>query len=342
MSRTLFVDGRRGSFTPDGTIGKPYPAIQDAVNAAAVLKPAPSAADPVVVAILQGVYKENVFVGHDGLCLRGLGGAGTVSISPDKGPALIVSNATQASVQKYIGGGDPHALQGGGKLNSPHLLHVFDLQLATGDPAASAVYVVGDPKGPPLGDAMISLSHCMINAPQKALHAYFCHYIWVRHNSEVTAATDIFNCGGIWVDDSSMLDFKLTYDSGHDLGVPQIAGFPGGQFGLVGYNSFFPGGTVELRLTAKPSDDQAAGGLQPTIQTTFWDLVVAGHSAFNMIGGYANSVTVEGTANWYGQDVHVQGDMSFAAGPGKVQMDGGRYMGSVSDASGKFVRNPGK
>src|SRR5216684_3026309 len=107
MSRTLFVEPHRGvGPVPNGTLSNPYPTIQAAVNASASL--VPSHTNPVTIAILQGVYRESVFIGLDGICLRGFGGP--VRVSPLKGPALVVSNATQASVQQYISGGDPAVL----------------------------------------------------------------------------------------------------------------------------------------------------------------------------------------------------------------------------------------
>lgn len=339
MSRTLFVDAQKGSSSsPNGTLDKPFRTINAAVKAAAALQPAPSADDPVVIAILQGIYTETVFVNQDGLCLRGLGGLGTVAIRPRRGPALVVTNSTPEAIQLYRQDGDPHALAGTATSRSPHSLQLVDLDLGTPDPDSYAVYVVGDPNGPPVGDRMITLSHCSISlhgsGTAKALHAYFCHYIWIRHNCEILAPVDVLNCGGVWVDDSGMLDFTLTYDRKHDLGVPAIAGFPGGQFGLVGNNAFFAGGTVTLR-------GDASGGVQPTVQTTFWDLAVRGTSTFETIGGYANSIAVEGGARWYGQDVHVQGNLTFDPGSKKVQLDGGRILGKVSDPSGRFVRNLG-
>lgn len=60
-----------------------------------------------------------------------------------------------------------------------------------------------------------------------------------------------------------------------------------------------------------------------------------------MLGGAANHVTAEGGASWTAEGVYVRGDLNIAAGPGKVTMNAGRYMGALNDPSAKLVRNLG-
>ena len=337
MSRTVWVDQRDNPSRPDGSLEHPFQTIQSAINAAAAKTPAPSPSDPVTIAILQGVYPESVVVSTDGLCLRGFGGVAT--IRPPKGPALVVTNASTAATQQYIAGGDPHVLQGSStKGKSPHSLKLFDLSLETKDPGPAAVYIAGDPKGDPVGNGEIAFNRCTIlPASGKALNAYFCHFIHFRDSSDVNGTTDILNCIAVWVDDTLMLDFTMTWNSKHDLGVPKNPGTgTAAQFGLIGYHAFFPGGVVTLQ------NDISEKVIQPTIDSTFWQLDIRGMNQFEMAGGTVNALNVDGTASWYGQNVYVQGDLSFGAGSGTVQLDGGRYMGKVKDPDGKFIRNVGK
>lgn len=338
MNRTRFVDWSPGSTgAANGTIQKPFRTIQDAVNAAAAMRVPPSRENPVTILIMQGVYNENVVIDQDGLILRGMGGLGSVRIRPDSGPALVVTNASAASVQQYIATGARTALASNGKA-SPRAVQFIDLGFeSTGD--AASVYVVGQPDtSRRLADeAYVMFSHCEFWGA-KSLHAYFAGMLWLRHNSEVYGATEIFNCGGIWVDDSSLVDFTLAYDVKDPSGTPLMAAYgnqPGGQFGLVGNNAFVIGRCELSGNTALPPP-------QPTVDSTFWDIVLRQTARFDMIGGYCNSVTADGGAAWTGQNVHVQTNLTFPAGPAKSRLDGGRYMGTLTDPGNRFVRNAGK
>jgi hypothetical protein len=278
----------------------------------------------VTIAILQGLYRENVFIGIDGICLCGLGGS--IRISPLQGPALVVSNATQASVQQYISGGDPAVLKSGKA--AVHSVNVVDLAFETEDPASAAVYVVGcpDPSAAPFGDQEMTFSNCLITRtdPLTALHVYFCHYVHLRNSCEISGATRIIDCLRFLVDDSEFGDLKLDYDANK---APA-----GTVFGLVGNNAFSSGLKVELG---------GSTDFQPAINSTFWDLVVSGNTSFKMSGGTLNSLTVEGTAQWSGQGVQVNTDLTLKPGTLPVQFDGGRYMGTVVGAKERLIRNLG-
>lgn len=329
MSRTIFVDKRKGSFQPAGTMEKPFGRIQDAVAAAA--DRGASAADPIAIAILQGIYDETVVIDVDGVSLRGLGGVGTVRIRPSSGPAVVITSAAAASVVQFAGTKDPAVLQTSGKPASPERIELVDLYLEATDAASPTVCIVGDPKRTPIGGQGITLSNCMLHHNDqngKALLAYYAQFIRVRHNCELTAPTEVFNCSGFWVDDSDVQAFVLDFD-------PTAAPAPGGiEFGLVGSNASFLGPFAEIRGVSKNT-------IQPTLNTMFFDLVLRDQCTFNMIGGCANDVTAEGGASWIAEGVHVRGKLDIAAGPGKVRMDAGRYMGALNDPSKKLVRNLG-
>ena len=331
MNRTLFVDQGSPATGATGKISQPYPTIQAAVDAAAALKP--SADDPVTIAILQGNYQEKVFIGIDGLCLRGLGGV--TKIKPLTGPAIVVSNATSASVDQYIASNDPHVLVRAGS-NSPHYLQLIDLWIETPDPMAYAIYVLGAPTALPLGDdvhAGISLNRCEVFAPQsgKGLNGYFSHQIYLRDGTEVVGATDVFNCGGIWVEDSLLTGLTLTWDPAHDLKVPLGAT----AFGLVGKNAIVEGTTTLKGVSIFTG--------QATIDSSFGDLVLQGAYSLPMQGGYIGaSLSVDGSATWIAQNVHVQGNLTFATGRVRAQMDGGRYIGTLTDPSKRLYRRIGQ
>ena len=327
MSRTLFVDQGSTATGADGKISHPYPTIQAAINAAAALQS--SALDPITIAIWQGNYPEKVFIGIDGLCLRGLGGV--TKINPPTGPAIVVTNATSASVDQYIAGNDPHVLVRTG--NSPHTLRLIDLTLEPLDQDAAAIYVLGAPASPQhLGDSGIFLDRCnLYPTSERGVVAYFCDYLYVRQSSEVIGRSDVFNCGGIYVEDSAMADITMTWDPAHDLKAP--AGIT--AVGLVGKNAVVEG-TTTLKGAATYTG-------QPTIDSSFTTLNLQGSSCLAMQGGYIGAaLSVDGNATWLAQNVHVQGNLAFAAGTGKARLDGGSYIGTVKDPNGRFVRNPGK
>jgi len=282
----------------------------------------------VTIAILQGLYRENVFIGTDGICLCGIGGS--IHISPLQGPALVVSNATQASVQQYISGGDPAVLQSAKA--AVHSVNVVDLAFETDDPASAAVYVVGcpDPSAPPFGDQEITFSNCVITRTDtslKALHASYCQYVHLRNSCEIAGATRVIDCLGFFVDNSEFGDLKLDYDAKPNPAVV--------VFGFVGNNALCSGVNVELGgETPRPP-------IQPTVNSTFWDLAVRGNTSFEMYGGTLHSLTVDGTAQWIGRGVQVITDLTLQPGAVPVQFDGGHYMGTVAGAKERLIRKLG-
>lgn len=336
MSRTLFVNRIRttaGAPPPDGTIQNPFRTIQSAVNAAAARKP--SAANPITIAILQGTYAENVVIDIDGVVLRGLGGVGSVRIIPKSGPAVTITNATPASVQSFAVSKDPAVLQSNGKAASPVKAELVDLYLESADGASPTVCVVGHPSRPAIGAAphAIVLSNCLVHHadPQngKALLAYFAEFIRARHNCELSAPTEIFNCLGFLVDDSDVQGFVLDFDPS---AAPAPAGF---ELGLVANNASFLGPAAEIRGIT-PNEK-----VQPTLNTSFFDLILREAATFKMIGGCANQVEADGGATWKADGVHVLGNLTFAPGQAKVEMNGGRYMGALTDPAQRLVRNLG-
>jgi hypothetical protein len=336
MSRTLFVNQKRvpiNAAPADGTIQNPFPTIQAAVNFAATLKPAITS--PVAIAIMQGTYRENVLIDIDGIVLRGLGGVGTVRIQPTTGSAVTITNCTPASVKSFAVSKNASLLKDNAKTVAPAKVELVDLALESAEAGVPTICIAGFPKRPPLGkapQAAITLSNCLVHhadANGKALLAYFAEYIRVRHNCEITAPTEIFNCLGFLVDDTDVQNFMLDFDP---AAAPAPAGF---ELGLVGNNASFLGETAELR---------GSGGdpLQPTLNTTFFDLVLRETATFSMVGGCANSVTTEGGASWMAEDVYVRGNLNIATGSGQVTMNAGRYMGTLTDPSAKLVRNLGQ
>jgi hypothetical protein len=334
MSRTLFVNVQRniaGAPAPNGTIEHPFAKIGDALTFAAKLKP--SAASPVAIAIMQGTYRENVVIDQDGIILRGLGGIGTVRIRPDSGSAVVITNATAASVKSFAASKDPTLLQSNGKTVTPVMVELVDLSLQSADAASPTLVIAGRPQAMPIGgtEQGIVLSNCLVHHSDvegKAMLAYFAGYIRARHNSEITAPTEIFNCLGFLVDDTDVQNFVIDFDP---VAAPAPAGL---ELGLVGNNASFLGETAEIR-------GSAGNELQPTLNTTFFDLVMRGSAKFAMLGGVVNHVTAEGSASWTGEGVYVRGNLNIAAGPGKVTMNAGRYMGALNDPSAKLVRNLG-
>lgn len=85
MTKTIYVDnGRVDVYTEDGSISKPFKAIQSAINALAAAAPAYYA----TIEIAGGVYAENLVLENAGLKYVKFQGKGYVSINPVAGNAL--------------------------------------------------------------------------------------------------------------------------------------------------------------------------------------------------------------------------------------------------------------
>jgi hypothetical protein len=104
-TRCIYVS-KDGSASGDGSAQAPFLTIQDAVDDAAALVPAPSETAPVVIQIGPGTYDENILIQTDNIILSGSGIHNTI-ISPTTGVGVCVSNATSASIAAFhtAGGG---------------------------------------------------------------------------------------------------------------------------------------------------------------------------------------------------------------------------------------------
>lgn len=280
---------------------------------------------------MQGVYAENVLIDIDGITLRGVGGVGTVRITPATGSAVTITNCTSASVKTFAASKDASALVTNGKTAAPVKTELIDLYIEGAELAAPKIAIVGHPTRPPLGIAPhgITLSNCLIGHKDsnagRAILAYYAEFVRVRSNCEFWAGTDVFNCLGFYAENSSVQNFLLDYDP---TAAPAPKGF---EFGLVGGNAVFTGPTVEIRGIT-PNEK-----IQPTLNSTFYDLILREGATLNMVGGSTNDVTVEGGANWTGGGVYIGGNLNLIAGTGKAQLNGG-FIGALNDPSDRLVR----
>jgi len=111
--RVIYVDGSNGDDTYVGNMKEPLATIQAGIDAAGAL--APTIAAPVMVAIMADTYTEDLSIHGDidfsGLILWAVGGK--VMVEATTNSALIISNATEASIALYrAAGADPTPVGG--------------------------------------------------------------------------------------------------------------------------------------------------------------------------------------------------------------------------------------
>lgn len=329
MSRTLFVNQQPANpYVGNGTIQNPFRTIREALTFAATLKP--SVTNPVAIAIMQGTYAENVVISQDGIILRGLGGVGTVRIAPPTGSAVTITNCLPASVKTFVASRDSSVLQKNAAATLPVKVELVDLAIQGIDVTAPAVCVVGCPNDPPAPKPLgtrphgIALSNCMVghndSVNGKALFAYYVDIFRARHNTEITAPTEVLNCLWFNTDDADIQDFVIDFD-------PSAAAAPpaAGQLGLVCNNTLFAGQTLEIR-------GSVGNEVQPVLNTAVGNLVVRENARFTMIGGSAYSVTTEGNARLTLKGIDVE-DFVVARDTSKLSMIGGSLVQATTEGS---------
>ncbi len=330
VGRTLYVSASRGNSAGNGSVMSPFDTVQAAIDyAEANLSPVYS--DPVLVYVDAGIYDENLVIKKDGVHIQGMGGQGVVNVRASSGPSLVVTNATAASLVTFLASGghaDPMTHYGDLVADS---YHPWDNQLrdiSFGTPAGSGYDVmflgVGD------GTSFMGNEDNSMRVTVWAdLFARCANSLALQDDTWIAGTVRAHNVAGVWANRSQIGGYHGSYDAGDDQ--PSDTG----NYGLSGAATLLYG-NLQLDGTARAGYDrldaiQISGGVD-----------LNGTSAIRMEGGFVGgNVDAEGGAGFRGRGTHVQGNLSFASGAGAAQLDGGSYMGSLTDPDVKFVRNAG-
>ena len=297
----------------------------------------PSISNPAAAILVPGVYTAGVIIRKDGVGLVGWGGQGTVRIRPVTGPALVISNATRATLDPWLAGGVANYDANYGTLVADGSFPVaIDNQFRNIDfaPQTNVDYpavIAGVGAGTSFAGNEFNFMRCAFRNGNNSLSLWgrLANYVSIQDGSWAPGELRIQNVAGLWLNDSEAGRFHGSYDVGADQPSDP------GNYGLSGGKSVLRGNLLV--------DGSARAGFDK-----LWNIALEGNvdvdgtGSVRLKGGIVEgNVNCEAAASFLAEGVHVQGSLTFAAGTGTAQMDGGRYIGALTDPGGKFVRNVG-
>jgi hypothetical protein len=345
--RTFYVR-KSGSATGTGARNNPFLTIQAAVDAAALLVPAPDTTHPAVVDVGVGVWVENVIHDVDGLFIVGKGPRSTMIDNPT-GHSYTFTNATRASIVTYNTSGVYSDLINNGSAG-PIFGGLFDIGIksnAAGKHSIRLLGVKGD-SGAGLRTNFGSYQIYIINVFSLQWGGSGANGFYARNtggififNSYIVGPWSCFNCSSVGVMNNNMGGYaNFDYDSADPDGQPTagrgtttLRQLPhldlniSGEVYLIGDNCGFYDVMVEDTAYFLP-------------MCSSFDVLDFNDTAVIVInGGYARgSLSIEGgvTAEINGLTVH--GVTTIDAGAGVVTASNCVFTGTVVDPSKKMVR----
>jgi hypothetical protein len=331
VTRTVYVDGARtDSYTEDGSTGQPFKTVQAAVNFVEGTM-TPLWNDPVTIFVHPKAqpYAEDVVIKMSGVHLAAHIGQGSVRIQ-----RLILTNATTASVAAFIAAGglaDPDTHYG---LLVADADYPWDNQfrdIAFGDPSGWAdwtVMIMGVGAGTSMCGNECNFMRCT-NYEQTYIRLV--NYVAIQGECFFRGEIYTYNIAGLWFNRSQGGDYSGNYDTTDD--EPSDTG----RYGLCGgAGAFFYAGVIRLYGEARMGYDR-----MDAFQTS-GILDLDDDAAARIEGGFiGGGVDAEADAYFRLRGVHIQGGINLVNSPNPVQMDGGRYMGALTDPGGRLTRNVG-
>ena len=333
-SRIFFVDAHRtDDYVENGTLEEPYKTIQGGYDAAAALNP--TQANPAAVVVFPGEYDENFIVDHDNVAVIAIGGQQVTNIRPSSGPAVIITNATRASVATFLANGghaDPAANYGDlvAGANTPRNVQIRDITLGKPGGSGYDLMALGVGAGTTFLGSELNIMRCCI---WNETYLRLANYISMQGATWCAKKIVAYNIAGCWCNDSQITGYEGDYDAGSD--EPSDSG----NYGLCGGKTLNNGG-IKLDGSARAGAGDPNGGLVL--------FQVAGNIDLNdtsqlvmAVSGIGGNIDAEAGAGFDLKGCHVQGNIGMADGVGVCQMDGGHYMGTLTDPGAKFTRNAG-
>jgi len=332
MIRYVATDG--DDTDGNGSLIAPYKTIQKAYDEVADL--GPSQNNPGAVFVCPGQYTETVIMDEDHVAIVGTGGQQVTNIGASTGPSIIVTNATRESVAAFLAAGgasDPEThfseLITGSKV--PRNVQIRDVSLipiSGGTPYRLMCVGIGD--GNSVGGSEINL---MRVCNWGKTWARCVNYMSVQGACWFANLFEAHNIAGLWANDSQLTGYSGYYNTADD--EPSDSG----NYGLCGGKTMVVG-NLSLSGSARAGAGDPNGGLV-LFQIT-GDLDLDDTSALTMaMSGVGGDLDAEGSASFDLKGCHIQGAVSIGSGGGTALMDGGHYMGALTDPDEKFVRNAG-
>lgn len=296
-SKTLYVDGgRTDSYTPDGSVLRPFKTIMAAVNQ--VIANGDNSTTPYRIDIAAGTYTENLILESTSLVQLAFDGHGSAGANSAQGISSGGTNALGVKIVPAAG----NALQS--TTNNNGLLALSFNGIAF----AKSVNLTNPTNNGTFGSQTINFTNCQFSAGSITLNNIdVVSFILSAVTSNVTGGFSITNVNGVGWFQSDLNGNATTVVSNTGVSVP--SGFIG-TFLQVESWAFNPN-TIVLTTTAGPA--------------TF---VVASTTSF---GGSAGSVTVQtGSTLEIGAGTTVAAPVTINVG-GTLLNDGGFYAAAVTN-----------
>jgi hypothetical protein len=343
----LHVDPVSGDDSGDGSLARPFLTIQAAIDYTASLSLDPlNALAGAEIRIPPGTIFLSEPLTHHGpnaVTLRGTPGA-TRLVGTDA--VITCTNATPESLTAYRSSGLYSDLVNQGDAGATLVSDGLIFSRSTPGPAIEILGVQGD-AGAGFTDfwgarfqrsqightAGVYARNCRQIADYNA--SWWGKHVWRNVGIGITAYSMVYSIDTVYdsTDPEGQPSFgflwQTSYKCSHANGNVTI----GGEEPFIFLEGQHESGDVIV------SDTALAALYNYEIDG---NAVVNDTATFQHIGGVVNgNVTTAAGASWDARGVHIQGNLNFAAGAGTAQLDGGRYMGSLTDPGAKFVRNIG-
>lgn len=337
--RTIYVDGSNGDDTYDGTDKEPLATIQAAITAAAALTP--TLAAPVVIAVNAGTYTEDLAIHGDddfsGLLICGVGGE--VRVEAATVSALIVSNATEASIGAYqTAGGDPTPITGdlatlAAGANALTDVVFENISFGAAGSVIVDVQVIGLGAGVAFGTGGVQFKNCTIEGDLVTENV-----VTVELFDSTLIGQDVrfWNTNQVNMLRSNVIrNVHGTWDTAQD--VPSVVtnlGLLNGYGGFVGGDITFDGGAT----AADGVNDPGNGFIRGLFLVGNID--IDDESSFFMETGYIGGAgDVEGDAVLRFTNVLMLGALTLVNAGGSVAcaMNGGTLLGALTDAGTRLA-----
>lgn len=332
-TREIYVDkNKTDSEIENGSFFEPFKTIQKAIDYAEV-NMNPVYSNPVIIKIAAGIYNETTIIKKDGVSLHGSGGQSICRIEPTSGPALILTNATKESLTTFLANGGQADPNGNWGDLVADVFHPWDNQfrdLDFGTPAGGAgncVMILGAGAGQSTCGNEANFMRCCI---RQDIFARGVNFIAIQNDCWIAGTLTVHNIAGVWASRIQMTNYAGSYNIADEEPADT------GNYGLCGAFCFLYG-NINLSGSGHAGFDrldrmQVAG-----------NIVLSDSSQIQMEGGHVSgNLTLSGTSKFRLRNVHVQGNITNNSAVGNpCTFDGGRYMGSLTDANSNITRNLG-
>ena len=329
-----FVSTLGNDTTGDGSYIKPYATWQKGHDEAVALTP--TADDPAFVIGLPGVYDENFIVDGDHLRFIGLGGKQGCAVVPTSGPAMIVTNATRASVATFLTNGghaDPGAHYtdlSAHPSNMPTDLKFSNMAFGKVSGSGYDVMNLGVGNDIAFGESGLVYSGCWISNDTfgRTVNLWY-----LQDNTWVAVDIDAYNVALTYIENSYSKGYEGNYNAGSDQPSYGVLGF---TYGLCGNNANIAG-TIKAEGTDKVGGDTM--GLRNSYINGNVDLDDSSN-CYIVNSQIKGNVDAEQNATFLFEGVYVKGTVTIASGgTGTARWDGGGWIGALTDSGNKLVYN---